>query len=187
MIQYILLGFLQYQPMTGYELKGLIDQSTAHFWHAYHSQIYTTLRQMEKDGLISSQFIPGEGQPDRRVYTITESGLLALKEWQDHSMTELAQIKDELLVRVFFSARRDPGKLITELTLQHELHQQKLATYHVIDQNQQQQYQCPPGMERDNYFWNATVRLGIRYEEAYIDWLVETIEMVRRLEKEGVQ
>ena len=48
MIKFILLGFLNYQQMTGYELKQFMDESIAHFWHAYHSQIYTSLRQMEK-------------------------------------------------------------------------------------------------------------------------------------------
>jgi len=58
MLKYILLEFLNYRPMTGCDLKKWIDQSTAHFWHAYHSQIYTTLRKMEADGLVQSACQP---------------------------------------------------------------------------------------------------------------------------------
>ena len=44
MLKYVLLGFLNYTPMTGYELKQFMDESTANFWHAKQSQIYTTLK-----------------------------------------------------------------------------------------------------------------------------------------------
>ena len=54
MIKYILLGLLNYQPMTGYDLKQTIDHSVSHFWHAYHSQIYTQLRQMEAERLAAA-------------------------------------------------------------------------------------------------------------------------------------
>jgi PadR family transcriptional regulator, regulatory protein AphA len=81
MIKFILLGFLNYQPMTGYELKQAIDSSTSHFWHAHHSQIYTTLRQMEQEGLVTSVYIQEESQPNRRVYTISDVGKQALSDW----------------------------------------------------------------------------------------------------------
>jgi PadR family transcriptional regulator AphA len=83
MIKFILLGFLNYQPMTGYDLKQTIDETSAHFWHAYHSQIYTTLRKMEEDGLVTSQFVQEDNAPDRRIYTITASGKKAVKAWLD--------------------------------------------------------------------------------------------------------
>ena len=44
MLKYVLLGFLNYAPQTGYELKQAIDKSTSFFWHAKQSQIYTTLK-----------------------------------------------------------------------------------------------------------------------------------------------
>ncbi len=182
MINYILLGFLNYQPLTGYELKRAIDESTSHFWHAYHSQIYTSLRKMETDGLVTSTMIEGEGQPDRRVYTITPAGQETLQAWLNQPMTEMASVKDELLVRVFFSARRDTEKVVNELVLQRELHLQKLAVYGEICQHMDQHNQeLDPALLRDNAFWQATLRMGMRYEQIYIEWLNETIETVRRL------
>ena len=49
-LKYALLGFLTYQSRSGYDLKQLMDVSTSNFWHAKQSQIYTTLKKMEKDG-----------------------------------------------------------------------------------------------------------------------------------------
>jgi DNA-binding PadR family transcriptional regulator len=180
MIKFILLGFLNYQPMTGYDLKQSIDHSTAHFWHAHHSQIYTTLRQMEKDGLVTSQFVFEEGQPNRRVYTVTEAGRSELKTWLDESLLEKTAIKEDLLVRMFFSGQRDTAKVIMELKLQRELHQQQLEIYHtlhIIDNEEQ----AHPQLKRDANFWRATLDMGIRYEKVYIEWLDDTIRMVENL------
>ena len=183
MIQYILLGFLNYQPMTGYDLKRMLDHSTGHFWHAYHSQIYTTLRQMEKDGLVTSEFMQGEGQPDRRTYTITEEGRGMLTAWLSRPLTESTSIKEELLVRMFFSGQRSNESILAELTVQREIHQQKLAEYRKMQVEMEEDAKnLPlPSLQRDSVFWMSTLKMGLRYEEAYLDWLNEMIQTVRAL------
>jgi PadR family transcriptional regulator AphA len=177
MIKYILLGFLNYQPMTGYELKQMLDESIAHFWHAYHSQIYTTLRQMEQDGLVTSQFIKEDSSPDRRIYTITPAGREALVKWLDQMQMEPSPIKEELLVRIFFSAKRDPEQVLTELRLQRELHQKKASVYQAISAH------IPPksNLERDEAFWRLTLDMGMRYEEMYLAWLENAIRTIEHL------
>ncbi|MCE1255059.1 MAG: PadR family transcriptional regulator, partial [Anaerolineae bacterium] len=42
-LEYAILGFLQYQPLSGYDLKKIFDQTVSHFWPATQSQIYRTL------------------------------------------------------------------------------------------------------------------------------------------------
>lgn len=181
MIKFILLGFLNYQPMTGYDLKLSIDSSTSHFWHAHHSQIYTTLRQMEQNQLVTSVYIKEESQPDRRVYTITEGGRQAMTEWLGQSMAEATQIKEELLVRVFFSARRDPQDVLAELRLQRRLHQEKLAAYRQITKKVPHMQHSNSELLRDQVFWRATLELGMRYEEMYLGWLNDTMKTIEGL------
>jgi len=182
MIKFILLGFLNYQPMTGYELKHTIDESTAHFWHAYHSQIYTTLRQMEQEGLVTSDLVPGEGLPDRRIYAISSAGQEALRAWLNQTQTEMSPIKEELLVRLFFSAQRDPQQVLTELRLQCELHREKLAAYRrIADEMVSHHTQAMPSLKRDQQFWRLTLEMGMRYEEAYIAWLEDSIRKIEVL------
>jgi DNA-binding PadR family transcriptional regulator len=182
MIKYILLGFLNYSRMTGYELKQNIDNSTAHFWHAHHSQIYTTLREMEKDGLVTSQYIQEQGQPDRRIYTISETGKQSLIDWLNHPMVEASSIKEEFLVRIFFSAQRDPKKVIAELLVQREQHQKQLDVYESIlhpflDENAS----VEAGLARESAFWHATLKMGIQYEKMYLDWITNTIQTIEAL------
>ena len=181
MIQFILLGFLNYQPMTGYDLKQIIDESSGHFWHAYHSQIYTTLRKMEQDGLVTSQFVQEDSSPDRRIYTITPSGQASLKTWLDKTLTERSPIKEELLVRIFFSAQRDPQEVLSELRLQRGLHQEKAAAYQAIGMHLSAEVIPHEGLERDKKFWQLTLNMGMRYEQMYIAWLDDSIKTIEAL------
>ena len=178
MIKYILLGFLNYAPMTGYDLKQLIDESCGHFWHAHHSQIYTTLRKMEKDGLVTSHFEQQDSAPDRRIYTITAQGKDEFRLWLNTTLTEPSPIKEELLVHTFFSARRDPQDVLTELRLQREQHLQKAAEYQAIQSHIRCEPPQFPGAEQEAKFWQLTLNMGIRYEEMYLAWLDETIQFI---------
>ncbi len=43
--------------------------------------MYTTLRRMEKEGLVESGWEKGDSGPDKRIYEITEQGRAHLKNW----------------------------------------------------------------------------------------------------------
>lgn len=180
MLKYILLGFLNYQPMTGYDLKTRIDDSTAHFWHAYHSQIYTTLRKLEKDGWLTSEMFEDEAGPNKREYTLTDSGREALHKWLRKSMTDASRPKHELLVRLFFSGQRDKEHVLDELRIQRTLHQQKLMVYETIklEERVPEDLQDDTRMQREIFFWERTLNFGHRYETMYLDWLDETIDAI---------
>ena len=178
MLKYILLGFLNYEPMTGYDLKSLIDGSTAHFWHAYHSQIYTTLRKMEQDGLVTSVIDNSDEKLERRIYHITDLGKSKFKQWLEKNLTELPPSKDALLVRLFFSASRDRDSVLDELQFQRQLHQQQLETYQKIEPEKSSAKTDHIDFEREAKFWRMTLELGLSYEQMYLKWLDETIAKI---------
>jgi DNA-binding PadR family transcriptional regulator len=183
MLKYILLGFLKYRAMTGYELKSIMDESTMHFWHAYHSQIYTTLRKLEADGLVSSELDDGDDHLTRRTYTLTEAGRGELTTWLNTPLTETVPEKEDLLVRIFFSAERPRQDVIDELRFQRQLHQRKLEHYLQISRAPLEDFseQERQGAASDLPFWTSTIRFGIQYENMYLQWLDETLEQIERL------
>jgi len=75
----VLLLMLREWSSYGYELMekmaafGLTTMNAGTF--------YRTLRQMEKNGMVSSNWDISEGGPARRVYSITEAGENYLKFW----------------------------------------------------------------------------------------------------------
>lgn len=80
-LQPVLLLMLREWSSYGYEL---MEKMTAFGLAAMNpGTVYRTLRQMEKDGIISSNWDTSTAGPARRVYSITEAGETYLKYWAD--------------------------------------------------------------------------------------------------------
>ena len=180
MLKYALLGFLNYRPYSGYDLKQLMDVSTSNFWHAKQSQIYTTLKKMEEDGFVVSYTEPQEGRPNRRVYEITDSGRVDLKNWLSQPLTTIEPRKETLLLKLFFSAQLDPQVILAELHLQKKLHQAELSKYQTTTKNVIKQFSDSEDMQADIRLWEATRRFGELYEKMFIQWVDETIEIISK-------
>jgi PadR family transcriptional regulator, regulatory protein AphA len=176
MLKYAILGYLNYQPMFGYELKQALDGSTSYFWHSKLSQIYMTLKTLEKEKKLTSTVENQEDKPDRKRYTITNAGKKDLQTWLEKPLTEISQNKDELLLKLFFSASLDKKDLIQELNLQRKLHLEQLNIYlHETSKVISNAALQNPSLARDTILWEATRRMGELHEKAYIEWLEETI------------
>lgn len=80
-IKYAILGILSARPQTGYDLKKAFAGSAVLHWSGNNNQIYTTLSDLLKAGLVTKEVQPQEKHPAKSVYTITDQGLAALKEW----------------------------------------------------------------------------------------------------------
>lgn len=178
MLKFALLGFLNYLTASGYDLKQLMDVSTTNFWHAKQSQIYTTLKKMEQDGLVISHIEPQESRPNRRVYKITEAGQTELADWLAQPLTVIEPRKETLLLKLFFSAQLGSQAILTQLRLQRNLHQADLEKYQTETKDVIRQFAASDDMALDGQLWEASRRFGELHEEMYIRWLDETIEVV---------
>lgn len=180
MLKYAILGFLNYRSMFGYELKQSMDGSIQHFWHSKLSQIYMTLKSLESDKLLVSEIENQDDKPDRKRYTITELGKQDLREWLNKPLLTINPHKDELLLKLFFSASVDKSDLIQELSLLKKLHLQKLKTYQTSTKeiiSKSTKYE--PKIKEDAILWEATRRMGEMYESMYIQWIDETLIILK--------
>ncbi len=78
LVPYILLS-VSLQRAHGYLIEEYLK--SVGFFTIEMSTLYRTLRQLEKDGLLSSEWEPGSTGPARRVYTLTEAGQSWLDSW----------------------------------------------------------------------------------------------------------
>ena len=78
------LVLLKDENSYGYELMEQIEEQFG-FEEINAGSVYRTLRQMEKEGLCSSEWDarPEESGPPRRMYAITEAGEAYLKAWAE--------------------------------------------------------------------------------------------------------
>ncbi|MCA9936704.1 MAG: PadR family transcriptional regulator [Ardenticatenaceae bacterium] len=181
-LEFALLGFLNYQSMTGYELKQFMDVSTSNFWHAKQSQIYTTLKKMEEKGFVTSEVEVQDGRPDRRIYTIMPAGQNALQAWLEQAVTDLQPKKELLLLKLFFSSSVDKQTLLAQLHLQRGLHQQQAALYKTETKAIIEQFAAIVGNSQDALLWDATRHYGELFEEMTVRWLDETIALIEQTE-----
>lgn len=114
-LQYAILGLLQYNAMTGYDLKKLFDKSIKNIWAASLSQIYRELGTLESRGCVKSVIQHQNDRPDRRIYSITESGEADFADWISDFPKKLSkEIRDEFSLRVFFGSNLQKEDLIKQ-------------------------------------------------------------------------
>jgi DNA-binding PadR family transcriptional regulator len=179
-LKHALLGFLNYAPMTGYELKQHFDRSIYYFWNANLSQIYPTLNRMKEEGLLTMEVEYQEDRPNRKVYHITDAGRAELQRWL-REPADLPPVRSAFLIKVFFGGRLEKEEMLAQLRRQLALHQERLAIYQGAVRDGIRQNAETTGLERESLFWGLTLDMGIKYEEGWIEWCQETIEKIKAM------
>lgn len=69
------------EPAHGYELIEKLASLGLEDLAPDPTVVYRTLRRMERDGLVTSEWVPGESGPARRLYRLTQEGEELLHAW----------------------------------------------------------------------------------------------------------
>ncbi|HAF62822.1 MAG TPA: PadR family transcriptional regulator, partial [Anaerolineaceae bacterium] len=159
-LEHAILGFLNYRPFTGYDLKKVFDTSVQHFWSADQSQIYRTLNALTKKGWVEMEKVAQQDRPDRKVYHISDSGKEELLHWLS-APPLMGSPHSAPLVQVFFSAQLPDEELLAKFEGFAAMMRAVLEQYEQIPENIEIYKQQIPS-EREHYFWMLTLDNGIR-------------------------
>jgi PadR family transcriptional regulator, regulatory protein AphA len=78
-VRTLCLGYLSLQEASGYEIKkDFEDGMFCHFMEASYGSIYPSLNQLAAEGKVDVREEEQSGKPDKKVYSITPSGVAAL-------------------------------------------------------------------------------------------------------------
>ena len=73
--QTLILAILNFEDASGYEIKKHSTEGAfSYFVDISYGSIYPTLAKLEKDGLVTCRSEAQSGKPDKKVYSITETG-----------------------------------------------------------------------------------------------------------------
>jgi len=128
----VILGMLKLSAATGYDIKKAIDSSTRFFWTASYGQIYPELKRLQKEGLVRSRQEP-RGKVKRTVYELTPKGEEALQEWLTDRESVIFEIRDESLLRLFFSDVLSPDDVLANLRMQQQIFELVLERFREIE------------------------------------------------------
>lgn len=102
----IVLGLLDHQDSSGYDLKKKIGLMISRFWNVGYGQLYPTLKKLEGDGCIEGRTEPSAKGPDRTAYFITDRGRQSRNAWLELP-PEREAVRYEILLKLFFGSRID--------------------------------------------------------------------------------
>jgi PadR family transcriptional regulator, regulatory protein AphA len=169
-IKYAILGFLSWKPFTGYELKKVMVDSPVFYWSGNNNQIYTTLVQLHKDGLVTNEVQHQEHLPSRKIYTVTDKGLESLKTWLI-SEPELSQARKPFLVQLAWSNQLSASDL-NGLIVKYE-NEVNLALKILNEQERRGVNLNPARSSRETIVWRFIYKNFIRSYEAELVWICE--------------
>lgn len=177
-LDHALLVSLLEKPSSGYELARRFDKSIGHFWHATHQQIYKVLARMEEARWIESQVERGETAPDRKVFCVTSGGRQALSDWLAEP-SPIDRARSELMIKFRAAAFDDPRKLLPALYEHRREHAALLAAYRANEAKEFTSRTDQHSAQQELQY--QVMKLGIAFEQAWIDWCDQTQSLIQRL------
>jgi DNA-binding PadR family transcriptional regulator len=154
---YVVLGMIGLRgPSTPYDLKRGIGHSVGYFWPFPHAQLYAEPERLERMGLLALQ--SEETGRRRKVYSLTDAGRRALREWLASPTNVHFQMRDIAELKLFFSELGDPGNVAKLASEQIRQHEERIAVYEQIKDRFGEVASVAKRM--------VTLRLGLEMEQA---------------------
>jgi DNA-binding PadR family transcriptional regulator len=164
----LILGMIRLGKRTGYEIKQLVDVSARFFWTTSYGQIYPELKRLEAAGLIAGEAAPTGGR-SRTVYSLTEVGEDALETWLGSGGELVWELRDEGLLKVFFSEGRDPDAVLDHLRAARARSEAVAAQLRAI---------APEGLDEPGPGPLMALEFGIAFNEWLAGWWGQAEERV---------
>ncbi len=98
-LRHVVLTVLARGDMTGYEITKAFETVYAHFWRASHQQVYRELGRLSTEGRVNAKVVAQDGKPDKKIYSLTKSGLEELRQWIV-APTEIPRAQYDMLVKL---------------------------------------------------------------------------------------
>lgn len=102
--RFAILGLLSWKPMSGYDIKKLVDVGLSYFWSESYGQLYPTLDGLVREGLARKRRGAGRGRRSRNLYAITPKGQEAFVAWLRRP-SDIPRARNEIQLKFFLSSR----------------------------------------------------------------------------------
>jgi DNA-binding PadR family transcriptional regulator len=179
-LEHAILVSLLEQPGSGYELARRFERSIGRFWTATHQQIYRVLKRMETDGWVTAEEVGQGGRPDKRSYSVAETGRGVLTSWL-RAPVQPEAVRHELAVKIRGAAFDDAdgrAALVGEVERYRVSHRATLERYLA---GERRDFSGPETVQQR--LQHSVLRGGIAYERMVLDWLDDVLATLRGLDR----
>lgn len=161
------LAVLNVQPMTGYAVREAIREQLGHFWSESFGQIYPTISELAKQGLVVKS--AGE-RPGSSTWSLTDRGRERLLELLRSTDTP-APPRNGLMLRLFFGAALGPDECARLVADARATAVAQLAQFEGIERELATDTDYP----EHRPYWALTVSAGKHTALAGIAWADEAL------------
>ena len=176
-LKYAILGLINRNPLTGYDITKEFNSGLVDFWYAKHSQIYPELKKLTDERLISYETIIQGEKLEKKLYTITEKGKLCLQNWlvQDDPLEPTP--KDIFRLKAYFCDEMYNDTLLTQFESALIKHSEKLE--YLVNSMKELLKKKEVSKVFSSEFGDYIVLNGaIMREKAYIAWIEDCINKI---------
>lgn len=164
-INYVILGLLNHESLTGYEIKKRIDHSLKFFWSGSFGSIYPALDALEADGCVEKEEEnSGRG---KIIYSVTEKGRTLLREWL-MKPAEKDELRYETLLKLFFGGELGREGVLVHIQKFEEKIRKELLVLEEYAANLEKVQD-----EEEHKYYLLTVKFGVETYRAYLGWCRE--------------
>lgn len=166
-IQLAILGLLNENPLTGYDLKKLFVDSDLFYWSGSSNQIYHALAELHQDKLVTQTIEHQDNGPSRKIYHITDAGRKALREWV-LSSPDLPQIRHPFLIQLAWGDQVEAAELDDLLTRYEDEVRVKLL---MLREQAQRRTPSPTNSPRGAFLRERITAYWIAFHEQELTWI----------------
>ena len=168
----ILLGLINIEPKTGYDLKKEFETEIGEFWSVKHSQIYLELKRLVAEDEIVAETGFFGNRIEKTYYRITSKGQERLRDWLESYYDMLSVNKDEFVLKLYFIKKKDDPRLRGLLNEQFRLRKEKLT--HLLERREL--LFKTKKSRNENYGHYLILEHAIQREQEYVSWLEGILE-----------
>ncbi|WP_301171966.1 PadR family transcriptional regulator [Brevibacillus nitrificans] len=175
-LAYGLLGLVARTPSSGYDLMLQLQP----YWQAKHSQIYPLLAKLEQEGYMQFTRVHQTDRPDKKVYSITEKGEIALKLWLAEPPAEPVT-RDEMVLKAYCLQLTDAKSARALFTGRIEQCKEHMQMYeHVMQEMEQQTDGHPDDPNHPSFSDYILLSWGVRRMKEDVKWCEWVLDLLEK-------
>ena len=167
MLDYIAMGMVLDNALTGYDIKKEIEAGVGNFYTASYGSLYPALKRLTDKGYLAMTE-KLQGNRTKKYYEATELGKSAFFEWLSSPFNSNSS-SDSLLARIYFFSEL-PDDIRKQQLQEFELYHQQ-----ILRKLQSMEKKLSLSTDSD-YFELSTLYLGLQHLQDSIRWFGHIIE-----------
>ena len=174
-LRYTILGLLSWKPSSGYDLKRIISDSEVFYWSGNNNQIYKSLIELQKEGLVTYQVQVQESLPAKKIYSITDKGLSELYQ-SLLAAPEVPELRKGFLIQLAWAEIMSDEEILSLLGKYENEIASRLWMYQA---QAARSGNSPDRSQREKYLWKRIADNLVAATQTELDWVRQTQQELR--------